>query len=361
MKRNLITRTLIIVAGLALSFGLFPLPVPNTRRNFRPTRPARFAPPRSPYSDTIAGDGIVESPTENFNIAAAVPGLILDVYVPDEEVGKLVKKGDPLVRIDDRSLKANLQLQQANLLTAKAQLARLLAQPRPEELPPLEARLHAAEAIVKERQDVLRRTEEIVPQHAATEQDLVIARQEYLNASRLAEQAKAELALTQTGAWKPDIEVTKAQVAAAKAQVHLTQTEIDRATVRAPVDGRVIQVNVRPGEFASAASGQTLMVLQAPSGLHVRVNIDERDIPRFSPGTSAKGFARGDASRAIPLSFVRVEPYVIPKTSLTGEPTELVDTRVLQAIYNVVDPKSRLYVGQQLDVFIQKGDVQDSS
>jgi HlyD family secretion protein len=148
--------------------------------------------------------------------------------------------------------------------------------------------------------------------------------------------------------------VAKAQVAVAESQVAVTKTEIERAMVRAPVEGRIIQVNVRPGEFATAATGQTLMVLQAPRGLHVRVDIDERDIPRFSPGTPAEGFARGDAAHPVPLRFVRVEPYVIPKTSLTGETTELVDTRVLQAIYDVADPKSHLYVGQQMDVFIEK-------
>ena len=35
-----------------------------------------------------------------------------------------------------------------------------------------------------------------------------------------------------------------------------------------------------------------------------------------------------------PLHFVRFEPYVIPKESLTGDTTERVDTRVLQVIYS---------------------------
>ena len=56
------------------------------------------------------------------------------------------------------------------------------------------------------------------------------------------------------------------------------------------------------------------------------------------------------------LMFVRVEPYVIPKKSLTGESTERVDTRVLQVIY-ALDPSFRtLYVGQQVDVFIAAED-----
>ncbi len=50
---------------------------------------------------------------------------------------------------------------------------------------------------------------------------------------------------------------------------------------------------------------------------------------------------------------VRFEPYVVPKRSLTGESTERVDTRVLQAIYSFDRGDLTIYVGQQMDVFIE--------
>jgi hypothetical protein len=62
-----------------------------------------------------------------------------------------------------------------------------------------------------------------------------------------------------------------------------------------------------------------------------------------------KGQPGGDF---FPLRFVRIEPYVVPKKSLTGDNTERVDTRVLQVIYAVDTQGKRLFVGQQLDVFI---------
>jgi hypothetical protein len=73
------------------------------------------------------------------------------------------------------------------------------------------------------------------------------------------------------------------------------------------------------------------------------------------PGSPALAFARGDADRPYRLAFVRVEPLVMPKRSLTGIGGERVDTRVLQAIYAVEDRDDALHVGQQLDVFIQAG------
>ena len=65
----------------------------------------------------------------------------------------------------------------------------------------------------------------------------------------------------------------------------------------------------------------------------MRVDVDENDIPRFRPATPAVARLRGDPRREYRLRFVRVEPYVVPKKSLTGDSTERVDTRVLQVIY----------------------------
>jgi len=73
-------------------------------------------------------------------------------------------------------------------------------------------------------------------------------------------------------------------------------------------------------------------------------------------GVSATAFLRGDRDIQTPLKFVRFEPFVIPKTSLTGDTTERVDTRVLQVIYSFDRGQLPIYVGQQMDVFIEAPD-----
>ena len=122
--------------------------------------------------------------------------------------------------------------------------------------------------------------------------------------------------------------------------------------IRALVDGEVLQVNVRPGEFVGAPPSQALIVLGNVTQLHVRVDIDEYDIPRFVPEAPARATLKGQPDEFFPLKFVRIEPYVVPKKSLTGDNTERVDTRVLQVIYAIDTGGKRLFVGQQLDVFI---------
>ncbi|MBI1917146.1 MAG: HlyD family efflux transporter periplasmic adaptor subunit, partial [Planctomycetes bacterium] len=251
----------------------------------------------------------------------------------------------------------------ATLLAAQNQLDRLRNQPREEEKAPSQAKVEEAEARFAEQRDLLARVRELVSRRAIGEEEREQREHAYNVAMAQLRRAKAEDRLLLAGAWKWDKDVAAAAVAQAKAQLEQTQTEIDRLVVRCPqarlVKGEVLQVNVRPGEFVGAPPGQALIVLGDVSQKHVRVDIDENDIPRFRRGAPAVARLRGDPRREFRLRFVRVEPYVVPKKSLTGDSTERVDTRVLQVIYALelpADASSKatdVYVGQQLDVFIE--------
>jgi multidrug resistance efflux pump len=320
-----------------------------------PNPPPPVDPARTPFGDTVAGAGIAEAQTENIAIGSALPGVVLEVYVPVEKVGIRVTKGTALFRVDDRQLQAQLRYQVANLAAARAQLAKLEAMPRPEELPSSEAKVRAAEANVALLDDQFRRARRLQPGTAMSEEEYR-QRQLGLEVGRhqLA-QAQADFKLLKAGAWKPDLDIARAAILQAEAQVQQTKTDIERALVCAPVEGEVLQVNVRTGEFVGAPPSQALVVLGNIHQLHVRVDIDEHDIPRFKPGAPARASLRGDTQHGYPLRFVRVEPYVIPKKSLTGDNTERVDTRVLQVIYALDATDKPIYVGQQLDVFIDVG------
>jgi multidrug resistance efflux pump len=145
----------------------------------------------------------------------------------------------------------------------------------------------------------------------------------------------------------------RANQLAAEAAVQSVQVDIDRSTVLAPITGRVLQINIRPGEFATAGVGkEPLLVLGTVQPLYARVDVDEIETWKLSPDAPATASFRGNAGISTRLKYVRTEPLVRPKQSLTGDAAERVDTRVLQVIYEILDPQ-RFYVGQQLDVFIE--------
>jgi HlyD family secretion protein len=268
--------------------------------------PPPAAPPvseaaQSPYRAFVAGSGLIEASTENISLGTPIAGIVAKLFV---QIGSDVKAGDSLFILDDRATRADIATRRAAAQIAEAQLA--------------EAKYDLA------------LIEPLAAKGVATSDDLM--------KMRFAAQ-KAETQLVQT-----------------QANLKAGETELDRLTVRAPVDGQILQLKVHPGEFApdtATAAGQPpLILLGGVTPLNVRVEVDENDAWRVRSGAPATGYLRGNKNIKTPLTFVRLEPYVVPKKSLTGDTTERVDTRVLQVIFSFARGDLPVFVGQQMDVFI---------
>jgi multidrug resistance efflux pump len=346
---------------MALAMGSLGFYHVNHESQLAPAADPYQEPARSPYRESIAASGVVESSTENVAIGSALSGLVLEVYVPSDRAGTHVTAGQPLFRVDDRHLKAQLQVAEAQLAMAEARLERLMVQPRPEELPPSLAKVKSATANTARLKDQFDRAKRLLERQALSQAEYVEREQEYEAAIYEQVRTQAEYDLLEAGAWQPDIEIAQAAVSEARAQIQQVTTEIARAKVVSPVDGVVLQVNVRPGERVSDRDAKALVVLGDISTYHVRVDIDERDIARFQRGAPAKAYPRGETTHELTMNFKRVEPFVVPKKSLTGENTERVDTRVLQVLYAIEPTEYMVYVGQQLDVFIDGNTTGDNA
>lgn len=297
------------VAGVILALSLV------RRLQAKPADPGPVAPPaRSPYDNTVAATGIVEARRENVKLAAPKGGLVTRVFV---RVGDRVKAGAPLFQLDDREAQARVASLSAQVDSARAALA-------------------AQEVELADWTDQLDRFKKLEREKVATDDEL----------KRRWFAVEAARARTET---------TRAQIAAAERQLQQARTELAVLTVNAPRDGELLQVNVREGEFAPAAAlNEPLMLLGDVETLQIRAEVDEQNAVLVEPNRPARGSLKGHADLGMDLRFVRVEPFVIPKRSLTGDSLERVDTRVLQIIYEFDRPTFRVYVGQQVDVFIER-------
>ena len=322
-----------------------------------PDLPPPIQPAANPFPKTVAGAGMVEPQTENISVGSPVAGVVVEVSV---EVGKKVSSGDALFRLDDRQLQAELLVKKAMLADTQAELDRLNQMPRTEELPRAEALVREAKADWDNWEQQWSRGERMMTDKSISQEEFFERKQSAIQARERYNRAVAEYKLLTAGAWEADKRLAQAAVDHAASEVKQVQTDLDRLVVRALVDGEVLQVNVRPGEFVGAPAGGALIVLGNVQQLHVRVDIDEYDIPRFVTDSPARATLKGQPDEWFTLRFVRVEPYVVPKRSLTGDNTERVDTRVLQVIYAIDTQGKRLFVGQQLDVFIDASGPNDS-
>src|SRR5499427_2902219 len=342
------TKTVPLIAALTFIFAVGAVIV------MKPVRHAELppsAPPAARFESSVGAVGLVEANSENINISCAVSGMVTQLSV---KAGDRVQPGQKLFSLDDRDIQADLAVKRTALDNARAQLAKLKAQPRPEELPPLEAKVTEAQALVADAEVQVDLIESVTDTRAVRKEDVLRRRQNLEAAKARLAQAEKDLALAEAGAWAPDLEIARAQVAQADAAAHQDEVNIYRLTSRALVEGNILQNKVRLGQYAQCGPlNEPLMILGSVTPFHVRVDVDEHDAWRVREGAAAVGSPRGKGSLKIPLQFVRFDPYVIPKKSLTGDSTERVDTRVLQVIYRVNDQGAPLYVGQQMDVYIE--------
>lgn len=302
-----------LLAFMGAIFGLYTV---HWSQKQVPTPPILFPPAHSPYPHSIAAAGIIEASSQNISIGTPFNEIIQKIYVTE---GDYVQAGDKLFELDLRSLHAQLETAQAGVHLAEVDLADKAKQYS------FYQRLKMTDAV----------SEQIYQQ----------AYYAYLEAEE--------------------------NLKVAQASLNEVKVNIERSIIKAPVSGKILQVNIHVGEIApvipfisaqstwlTAANG-TLILMGTVQPLQVRVDIDEDDAWRFEPGSKATAFVRGNRNIHFPLEFLRVEPYVIPKTSFTGQTVERVDTRVLQVLYQFDKHTLPVYPGQILDIFIESKPIGD--
>lgn len=256
-------------------------------------------PATASFENSVAGAGIVEASGENIAIASQVAGVVEQIFVT---VGQHVVAGEALFQIDTRSARALVASREGAVDVARAQLA-----------------------------------------DAKSQNDFIVSLPD-----------KRAVSVEEFSKRRNALAIAQAKLSQSERELTAARTELEKLTVRAPKDGTVLRINTRPGEFAAAQNlNPPLMVFGNTERLWVRVDVDENDAWRVKPGARATGSLRGNGAMKTDLEFVRFEPYVIPKKSLTGDNAERVDTRVLQILYAFNPSALPVFVGQLMDIYIE--------
>lgn len=333
----------------------------------QPALPPAFNPPANPYPKGIYTEGIVESDQtsgENINVYPEVQGTVKQILVTE---GQAVKKGDVLVLIDDSIQRATAEQLESQAQAALTMLNELKAEPRKENLDVNEAQVVAAGAALKTARDELdkQKTAYDLNPKSISKDALDSAANAVLTASANLEVARRQRDLIKAGAWIYDIDNQERQYNAQYKSFLSANALLSKYTLRAPADGIVLAINAIMGSFVSTQGSYDeytqsmlpVLMLGTPAArLNVRCYVDEILVARLPAESSMKAqmSIRGSDVR-IPLTFVRVQPYVSPKIELSDEREERVDVRVLPVIFRIAQPKGlRVYPGELADVYISQ-------
>jgi HlyD family secretion protein len=329
-------------------------------------QPPVFKPTADPYAHGIYSEGMIESSQaqgENINIYPEVTGPITGVLVAE---GQQVRKGDPLLTIDDSVQRATTDQLQAQARAALAMLHELKAEPRPETLAVSRAQLENARATLRNAREQLEKERRSYEMDAksVSRNDLDNA----LNAERIAATNfgvfEKQYALTRAGAWVYDIQNQERTYLALSQSYRSAAALLAKYTIRAPCDGVVLAVQATAGSYVSPQGAyneytegfEPLIIMATAQGhLEVRAYIDEILVHELPDPAhmEAQMFIRG-TSESVPLTFARIQPYISPKIELSDQRQELVDVRVLPIIFGFDDPEElHVYPGELVDVYVR--------
>ena len=206
------------------------------------TRPAR----KGTVAESVQGLGRCEAlPDHLAPLAPAIEGHVHELLVKE---GDPVKKGQPIVRLDETAARADLVEKSATRDGLKAALALLKAPPRPEDRRASELAIETAKLAVERSKRIADRLRPLVERHEVSDQQMFEADQA-LGQARLTQQgAEAALHLLVLGSRPEAVAEAEAKLAAAEGAVSLSQAHLDYHTLRAPIDGVLEGLTCHPGQ-----------------------------------------------------------------------------------------------------------------
>ena len=320
-------------------------------------------PPQGPWAERVSASGLVEGDGNDTVIGVPEAALVSAVAV---RVGQQVAPGDLLFCLDDRLVRAELAVAEAELAIARshaaatqAELTRLESLPRVEDAEPAAAQVTVANAqlsLAQSRRVRLQRLGQLGAEH-----DLDNARLAEAVAQAEVGNAQAALAHARLPAYAPDVlvarkrlEIDTANIAASLARVASVETRLSRLEIRAPCVATVISTTVMVGALA-APGDPGLVVLANLDRLLVRVEVDEAQIWKLKPGAPGQAWLRGDRGKPIELRYERLEPRAGARRAIQGKPGERLDGRAVQVLYQLINPPAYITSGLLLDVDLQGG------
>jgi HlyD family secretion protein len=300
-------------------------------------------------SAAAAGPGLVEPLSEEVRVSAQIGGR-LDRVLVDE--GDRVKAGQVLAIVDNNDYRARVESARAELGMREAERRKVVNGARAQERQEAAAAVAEAEAVLENARAEQVRRENLLRQR-------VISRAEAEDADRAARVARARadaarqrFELIDADAREEDRAQAEADVSLARARLEEAKAIYEKTFIRAPIDGVILRRHRKAGESVSTQFDSPIVTLADDRVRRVRVDVDETDVGRVVLGQRAYVTADAFGDRRFSGRVIRIGQLLGRKNVRTDEPTERVDTKVLETLVELDDGRE-LPLGLRVQAFIE--------
>ena len=269
------------------------------------------------------------------------------------EEGDAIRRGQVLAELENADYRAQVESARANVVAKEAVLRKVINGARHQERDAAWSSVTEAKAVLENSKLELHRRKELFSAG-------VVSREELDRYAREADVAQAKYdnsvqqhALVDDHAREEDRSLAEADVKLAQGQLEEAQARYEKTFIRSPIDGSVLRKHHRSGESVSNSSTvpDPILTIGDRKTLRVRVDVDETDVSKVSVGQRAYVTADAFGGQKFWGHVVRVGQQLGPKNVRTDEPTEKVDTKILETLVEL-DAGSRLPDGLRVDAFI---------
>ena len=251
------------------------------------------ATPSTPSAAANKRDVVLEAkgyiiPAHQILVSPKVTGMIVQFNV---EEGRHFNKGDVLAVLESTDYAADLRRAEANVRLMRERLRELTNGNRPEEIKAAEAEMQEAQAILPQLEAEYKRNAELRRRSSATQQEYELTESKYYAQIQRAQKLQYALKLMQLGPREERIEIAKAELAQAEADVVKAQWRLGNCTILAPVTGTILKKNAEEGNVVNpiAMNGSfSLCDMADLADLEVELFIQERDISVVQVGQQCR-------------------------------------------------------------------------
>jgi len=305
----------------------------------------------TPHDALISAPGRVEAASEEIRVSSELSGRLRSVPV---EEGDRVQKGQVLAQIENDDYIARVAAAEATLAQRQAELLRTINGARSQERLAAEANVQAAKAILDNARREAERRQNLAEKEMISHDEAERYERVYHVAQAEYDRATQEFSLVDADARIEDRRRAEAAVAAAQAQLAEARAYLEKTYIRSPLDGVVLRKLRHAGENVSTQFDSPIVTLADDSSLRVRLDVDETDVARLRLGQLAFVTAEAYGSQKFTGHIIRVGRILGRKNVRTDEPSERVDTKILETLMEL-DPGQTLPLGLRVDAYVETG------
>jgi multidrug resistance efflux pump len=268
------------------------------------------------------------------------------------EEGDHVTKGQILAQIENEDYIARVSAAEATLAQRKAELERTINGARSQERLAAQANVQAAKAVLDNSRREAERRRSLADHEMISRDEAERYQRAYQVAQAEYERATQEFSLIDAQARVEDRLRAEAAVATAEAQLAEARAFLEKTYIRSPLNGVMLRKFRHAGESVSTQFDSPVVTLADDSSLRVRLDVDETDVARLSLGQPAYVTAEAYGMQKFTGHVIRVGRILGRKNVRTDEPSERVDTKILETLVQL-DPGQKLPLGLRVDAYVQ--------